>query len=63
MKLKRTPLHVAAHAGQPIATQVLILHGADAKVCDKIGKTPLRLAFDNSKFDIVRLFVKMGINN
>ena len=40
----RTPLHVAAAAGDDAIVALLVLKGADAGARDKEGKTPLDLA-------------------
>lgn len=40
----RTPLHVAAAAGDDAVVALLLLKGANAAMRDKEGKTPLDLA-------------------
>lgn len=45
-----TPLHLAAEKGYVEIVQVLIDHGANARVQDASGKTPLEIALDKKKF-------------
>ncbi|MBF0500201.1 MAG: ankyrin repeat domain-containing protein [Candidatus Riflebacteria bacterium] len=40
----RTPLHLAAEAGDSALVEFLVLHGADVRAVDKKGVTPLSLA-------------------
>jgi hypothetical protein len=45
-----TPLHLAAEKGYVEIVQVLIDHGANSRVQDASGKTPLEIALDKKKF-------------
>jgi len=42
-KLGQTPLHIAAYYGQKDIVEALLKAGADLKLTDKNGKTPLEL--------------------
>jgi ankyrin repeat protein len=45
----RTILHLAALAGDPSATAAILRAGAEVNLRDKAGKTPLDLAFTNTR--------------
>lgn len=45
-----TPLHLAAEKGYVEIVQVLINYGANSRVQDASGKTPLEIALDKKKF-------------
>ncbi len=52
----RTPLHVAAAAGQAHTVQLLLQHGASPLVADRSGRTPIDEAHLHQHPDVIALF-------
>jgi ankyrin repeat protein len=48
-----TPLHVAALHGHASVVKLLLAHGADASAVDMLHKTPLQLAQENQKTNVI----------
>lgn len=55
----RTPLHLAAQAGQLSVCSTLLSMGANANAHDLRGQTPLHLAAESDHPDVVKLFLKL----
>jgi ankyrin repeat protein len=56
-RLRQTPLHCAAAAGQTAVVRSLLTHGATLEARDCDGFTPLIVAAENGRVDIVRLLL------
>lgn len=48
-----TPLHIAALRGHASVVKLLLAHGADASTEDMLHKTPLQLAQENQKTNVI----------
>lgn len=60
--LGNTPLHWAVLWGNNLlVTKELILQGADVTIKNKSGKTPLDIAIQENRVDIVKLFKELSI--
>lgn len=55
-----THLHLAAHYGQPKVMRLLVDAGADVDAYDSVGKTPLLLAAEQRRTDVVMELIKLG---
>ena len=53
-----TALHPAAHEGNIRIIEILLSHGADINVKDKINNTPLFYAMEAGHKDVVELLTK-----
>lgn len=57
-----TALHIASENGHSLIVKMLLRKGIDVNSTDRYGRTPIMLAYDNSKTDIVSLLVSKGAN-
>ncbi|HEX8040072.1 MAG TPA: ankyrin repeat domain-containing protein [Chryseosolibacter sp.] len=59
-----TPLHLAAHYGQPEIVKLLLAKGAglDAFASNAIGNTPVMAAIAGRNLEVIRLLVSAGAN-
>ena len=56
----RTPLHIAAVAGQKEVVELLIAKGADVNAKTIAGRTPLYVAAQKGHKDVIELLKKHG---
>lgn len=52
---RETPLHMAVQNGHYKMVQVLLAHGANPNAIDRQGVTPIQIAEQQGKNDLVRL--------
>jgi len=55
-----TPLHVAATTDSVVAAQVLLKHGTEVDMVDKLGATPLAKASSCGNLPMVQLLIENG---
>uniref|UniRef100_A0A7S4NMY2 Uncharacterized protein n=1 Tax=Guillardia theta TaxID=55529 RepID=A0A7S4NMY2_GUITH len=60
--VQRTPLHAAAFAGSIDAASVLLRYGADLQATNRASKTPLLVAAENKRGDMMRLLLMVARN-
>ena len=59
----RTALHMAAAAGNAVSAEILISHGAELEVKEKLlGETPLNMASAYNRDEVIHLLLKNGAN-
>jgi ankyrin repeat protein len=54
---KSTPLHTAAYRGHVGVLKLLLAHGARADVLDSLGRSPLQLAQENRKTNVIAVLM------